>query len=75
MSTLTDPYSFDFALQNEFSMEENIAIAREFIQRNFVDLGMIADYAIHLPDPKDGGPPNPHVHVMCPIRPMEPGGK
>ena len=68
-------YSFDFALQNEFSMEENIAIAREFIQRNFVDLGMIADYAIHLPDPKDGRPPNPHVHVMCPIRPMEPGGK
>ena len=68
-------YSFDFALQNEFSMEENIAIAHEFIQRNFVDLGMIADYAIHLPDPKDGGHPNPHVHVMCPIRPMEPGGK
>ena len=68
-------YSFDFALQNEFSMEENIAITREFIQRNFVDRGMIADYAIHLPDPKDGGSPNPHVHVMCPIRPMEPGGK
>ena len=67
-------YTFDFALQNEFSMEENIAIAGEFIQENFVDRGMIADYAIHLSEPKDGGVPNPHVHVMCPIRPMEPDG-
>lgn len=67
-------YTFDFALQNEFSMEENIAIAKEFIQENFVDRGMIADYAVHLSEPKDGCAPNPHVHVMCPIRPMEPGG-
>ena len=29
-------YSFDIALQNEFSMEENIALAREFVQRYFV---------------------------------------
>jgi ATP-dependent exoDNAse (exonuclease V) alpha subunit len=67
-------YSFDFSLQNEFSMEENLAIAREFIQKNFVDRGMIADYAVHLPERTDGGEPNPHVHVMCPIRPMEPDG-
>jgi len=67
-------YSFDFSLQNEFSMDENIAIAREFIQRNFVDRGLIADYAIHLPEKEDGGTPNPHVHVMCPIRPLNPDG-
>ena len=67
-------YSFDFSLQNEFSMEENLAIAREFILKNFVGRGMIADYAVHLPDRTDGGVPNPHVHVMCPIRPMEPDG-
>lgn len=60
-------YSFDFSLQNEFSMEENIAVARQFIKENFVDRGMICDYAIHLPDTSDGGAPNPHVHLMCPI--------
>ena len=66
-------YSFDFSLQNEFSMKENLAIVREFIQRQFVDRGMIADYAVHLPD-KGDGIPNPHVHVLCPIRPLNPDG-
>ena len=32
-------YSFDIALQNELSMEENIALAREFVQRCLVDKG------------------------------------
>ena len=66
-------YSFDFSLQNEFSMKENLEIAREFIQRQFVDRGMIADYAVHLPD-KGDAVPNPHVHVICPIRPLNPDG-
>ena len=66
-------YSFDFALQNEFTMEENIAIARQFVRENFVAKGMIVDMAIHNPD-KNGGIPNPHVHVMCPIRPMQEDG-
>ncbi len=66
-------YSFDFALQNEFSIEENIEIARRFVKENFVAKGMIADIAIHDPD-KKGGIPNPHVHVMCPIRPMNEDG-
>ncbi len=30
---------------------------------------MIADYAVHLPD-KGDAVPNPHVHVLCPIRPL-----
>ena len=29
-------YSFDMALQNEISLEENIALAREFVQKYFV---------------------------------------
>ena len=66
-------YSFDFALQNEFSMEENIALARRFVLENFVAKGMIADMAVHDPD-KYGGIPNPHVHVLCPIRPMNEDG-
>jgi hypothetical protein len=62
-------YSFDIALQNEFTLEENIALARRFLLDNFVSRGMIADFAVHQPD-KDGGIENPHFHVLCPIRPL-----
>ena len=67
-------YSFDIALQNEFTLDENIAIARQFLLDNFVSHGMIADFAVHQPDKKDCGIPNPHFHVLCPIRPLNPDG-
>ena len=67
-------YSFDIALQNEFSMEENIDLARRFLLQNFVSRGMIVDFAIHSPDKEDDGIQNPHFHVMCPIRPILPNG-
>ena len=67
-------YSFDIALQNEFSMEENINLARQFLLEQFVSRGMIVDSAVHSPD-KEGGISNPHFHVMCPIRPIDPNGK
>lgn len=63
-------YTFDIALQNEFSTEENSALARQFLLDNFVSRGMIADFAVHQPDKKDGGIANPHFHVLCPIRPL-----
>jgi len=66
-------YSFDIALQNEFTLEENIAIVRQFLTEHFVSRGMIADYAVHAPE-KDGGITNPHFHVLCPIRPLNPDG-
>lgn len=66
-------YSFDIALQNEFTPEENIALARRFLLDNFVSRGMTADFAVHWPD-KAGGIENPHFHVLCPIRPMNPDG-
>ena len=36
-------YSFDIALQNEFSLEENIALARQFLLEQFVSRGMVVD--------------------------------
>ena len=66
-------FSFDFALQNELTEDENIAIARKFIMENFVSRGMICDVAIHAPD-KGGGPLNPHAHVMVPMRPLNEDG-
>ena len=68
-------YSFDIALQNEFSMEENIDLARQFLLDNFVSRGMVVDFAVHQPDKENGGIQNPHFHVMCPIRPILPNGK
>ena len=68
-------YSFDIALQNEFSLEENIALARQFLLEQFVSRGMVVDFAVHQPDKEDGGIPNPHFHVLCPIRPIREDGK
>ena len=64
-------YSFDVALQNEFSMEENIALARQFVSEQLVSLGMIADVSVHAPDKEI---PNPHFHILCPIRPLKEDG-
>ena len=68
-------YSFDIALQNEFSMQENIDLARQFLSDNFVSRGMVTDFAVHQPYKEDGGISNPHFHVMCPIRPLDEHGR
>ena len=65
-------YSFDIALQNELSFEENLELAKQFLQENFVAAGMIVDFAIH--DPERNGTQNPHFHVMAPIRPLNQDG-
>ena len=67
-------YSFDIALQNEFTRDENIALVKEFIAENFASKGMICDWAVHEPE-KKGGIPNPHFHVLVPIRPMMENGE
>ena len=68
-------YSFDIALQNEFSMQENIELARQFLLEQFVSRGMVVDFAVHSPDKEDCGISNPHFHVMCPIRPLDEHGR
>lgn len=67
-------YSFDIALQNEFSMEENQQLVQKFLQDEFISRGMIVDYAIHEKDAGEDGIQNPHFHVLCPIRPLNPDG-
>ena len=66
---------FDIALQNEFSMQENIALARQFLLENFVSWGMVVDFAVHSLDKEEVGIFNPHFHVMCPIRPLDEHGR
>ena len=54
--------AFIIAMPKEWTREESIFRAREFIQKNLVDAGMVADWAFHM---KDG---NPHLHCLCTIR-------
>jgi ATP-dependent exoDNAse (exonuclease V) alpha subunit len=55
------------AFPRELSMEQNVELLQLFVQREFVDRGMIADACIHNPNGKDGKP-NPHAHVMLTTR-------
>lgn len=55
-------------------MEENIEIARRFVDEYLVSRGMIADLAVHLPKKSEGEPENPHIHILLPIRPLKEDG-
>ena len=59
----------EFALPREFSLEEQIEVARKFVSENFVALGMCADLCIHHRDEK-----NPHAHVLLTDRPVDSSG-
>lgn len=66
--------NFEIALMNEFTMEENIGLARRFVEEQLVARGMTADLCIHDPGRKEGQPPNPHMHILTPIRPLKEDG-
>lgn len=57
----------EFALPRELSAEMGMELAREFVQREFVALGMIADLNVHRDIGADGEP-KPHAHVMLTMR-------
>jgi hypothetical protein len=57
----------EVALPVELSLEQNISLVREYVQRNFVDKGMCADICVHAPDRET---PNPHAHIMLTMRPL-----
>ena len=57
------------SLPNEWSYELAEEVVRNYVQRNFVDKGMCADWVIHESE-NDKGQRNLHIHVlltMCPI--------
>ena len=59
----------EFALPRECSLEEQIALSRDFVMENFVSLGMCADLCIHHRDER-----NPHAHVLLTDRPVDANG-
>ncbi|MBB4836998.1 Ti-type conjugative transfer relaxase TraA [Sphingomonas kyeonggiensis] len=57
----------EFAIPREMTKEQGIELARDFVQGEFVDRGMIADLNVHWDIGADGAP-KPHAHVMLTMR-------
>lgn len=57
----------EFAIPRELDQADGIALARDFVQREFVDQGMIADLNVHWDIGADGLA-KPHAHVMLTMR-------
>ncbi len=51
------------SLPNDWSYELAEEVVRDYVQRNFVDKGMCADWAIHDSE-NDKGQRNLHIHVL-----------
>jgi Ti-type conjugative transfer relaxase TraA len=57
----------EFAIPRELTQGQGIELARDFVQSEFVSLGMIADLNVHW-DMAEDGMPKPHAHVMLTMR-------
>lgn len=57
----------EFALPRELDQAQGVALARAFVQREFVERGMVADLNVHWDIGADGQA-KPHVHVMLSLR-------
>lgn len=66
---------FNMALPHELSAEQRLELVRGFVQRHFVNRGMVADMALHDPMPEhDQNTRNFHAHVMLTLRKATPDG-
>ena len=63
----------EFALPREMSQAQGNALARDFVETEFVDLGMVADLNVHW-DVGEDGMPKPHAHVMLTMRSVDEDG-
>jgi len=58
------------ALPVELNEKEQLELTKEYVQKNFVDEGMVADVSIHRDNET-----NPHFHVMLTMRPFNENGE
>jgi Ti-type conjugative transfer relaxase TraA len=63
----------EFAIPREMTQSQGIDLARDFVQREFVDQGMVADLNVHW-DIGSDGQPKPHAHVMLTMREVSEDG-
>ena len=67
----------EIALPRELTPEQRIKLVHDYVQKTFVDKGMVADWSIHNPQPdKDNPekPANPHAHIMLTLRSLRSNG-
>jgi len=57
---------FNIALPKELTPEQSIELAKDFVQKEFVDKGMIADLCLHKGH--KGSEEQPHIHLMLTMR-------
>jgi len=57
----------EFAIPREMDQAQGVALARDFVQREMVDRGMVADLNVHW-DVGPDGLAKPHAHVMLSMR-------
>ncbi|WP_066730537.1 Ti-type conjugative transfer relaxase TraA, partial [Caulobacter sp. CCH9-E1] len=57
----------EFAIPREMDRAQGVALARDFVQREMVDRGMVADLNVHW-DIGPDGLAKPHAHVMLSMR-------
>ena len=63
----------EFAIPREMTQAQGVELARDFVAREFVDQGMIADLNVHW-DMGADGQPKPHAHVMLTMRSVDENG-
>ncbi|MEW6396815.1 MAG: Ti-type conjugative transfer relaxase TraA [Pseudomonadota bacterium] len=63
----------EFAIPREMTQAQGVELARDFVQAEFVDRGMIADLNLHW-DMAEDGQPKPHAHVMLTMRSVDENG-
>ena len=63
----------EFAIPRELTKEQGVALAREFVVKEFVARGMVADLNVHWDIGADGNA-KPHAHVMLTMREVGPDG-
>ena len=63
----------EFSIPREMNQKQGVSLARDFVQKQFVDRGMIADLNVHWDKAKDGSP-KPHAHAMLSMRDVGPDG-
>jgi Ti-type conjugative transfer relaxase TraA len=64
----------EFSIPREMSQAQGVELARDFVQQEFVDLGMVADLNVHW-DIGPDGLAKPHAHVMLSMREVKPNGE
>lgn len=65
---------FEFALHRELTDEQNMALAREFVEDQIASHGMAAQMNFHFDVNSETGEEKPHCHVTATLRYLEKNG-